>query len=179
MSVVSLRYAHAFADVVRSGNLDPATAQQQLRDFAGTLAESEALRQFLSNPSIAATDKLSILDTVAGRIGVYPQVRNLIAVMMDHERLHDLPEIVAEYETLVDEQASISEAYITSARPLDPADRDELEARLGTLAGGSVRTTYQEDPALLGGAIVRLGSTVYDGSVRGQLDRLKQRLVNA
>jgi F-type H+-transporting ATPase subunit delta len=179
MSVLTLRYAHAFGDVAKAGNLDPAVAQQQLHDFADTLNGSHELREFLMNPSIPATEKLRIVDAIVARIGVYPQVRNFIAVIMKNERFEDLNEILAEYATVVDEQGNVSDAEVTTARPLQDADRAELEARIAALANGPIRATYHEDSTLLGGVIVRIGSTVYDGSVKGQLQQLKQRLVNA
>jgi F-type H+-transporting ATPase subunit delta len=179
MSVVSLRYAHAFAAVATSSHLDTAAAQQQLSDFAGTLAGSRELREVLMNPSIATEQKLKVLDAIAARIGMFPQVRNFIAVIMDHQRLHELAEILTEYHAVADEQSHMAEAEITSARPLNDQDRAELEAQVAKLAGGRVRTTYHQDATLLGGAVVRIGSTVYDGSIRAQLQQLKDKLVNA
>jgi F-type H+-transporting ATPase subunit delta len=179
MSVISLRYAHAFAAVVASTQMDSAAAQQQLNDFSGTLAGSVQLREVLMDPSIASEQKLKVLDAIAGRIGMFPQVRNFIAVIVDHQRLDELNEILAEYHTAADEQSNIAEAEITSAHPLNDQDRAELESQVAKLAGGRVRATYLQDASLLGGAIVRIGSTVYDGSVRAQLQQLKQRLVNA
>jgi F-type H+-transporting ATPase subunit delta len=179
MSTVSLRYAHAFGDVVKANHIDAVVAKQQLEDFSGTLLGSPELHEFLGNPSIPAPEKLKIVDAVTARIGVYPQVRNFIAVIMTHERLHALPEIVAEFAAFADQAASITDAVVTTARPLHDADRIELEARIGALAGGAVRTTYTQDSTLLGGAVVRIGSTVYDGSVRAQLQQLKEKLIDA
>lgn len=179
MSIVSLRYAHAFADVAKSSNLDAAAAQQQLRDFAQTLTGSPELREFLNNPSIATPEKLKIIDAIGSRLGFLAQVRNFVAVIMSHERLNVLDEILTEYAVVVDQQSSVHEADVTTARPLHDADRADLESRIASLAGGSVRTTYHQDEALLGGAVVRIGSTVYDGSVRAQLQQLKEKLVNA
>lgn len=179
MSVLSLRYAHAFASVANQNHLDTAAAQQQLEDFNGTLADSRQLREVLMNPSIENGPKLRILDAIASRIGMFPQVRNFLAVIMDHQRLHELSEILAEYHAVADEQAHTAEAEITSARALNADDRAELESQVARLAGGQVRATYREDPTLLGGAIVRIGSTVYDGSIRAQFQQLKQKMGNA
>jgi len=179
MSVLSLRYAHAFASVAASSRLDVAAAQQQLDDFSKTLAGSRDLREVLMNPSIANEQKLKVLDAISGRIGMFPQVRNFIAVIMDHQRLAELDEILGEYHAVADEAAGMAEAEITSALPLNGQDRAELEAQVAKLAGGRVRTTYLQDATLLGGAVVRIGSTVYDGSIRAQLQQLKQKLVNA
>jgi F-type H+-transporting ATPase subunit delta len=179
MSALTLRYAHAFASVAASSHLDSNAAQQQLRDFSDTLADSHELREVLMNPSIVNEQKLKILDAIVGRIGMIPQVRNFLAVIMDHQRLPDLDEIITEYHEIADEQSGLAEAEITSARPLNHEDRVELEAQVAKVAGGRVRATYREDAALLGGAVVRIGSTVYDGSLRGQFQQLKRKLVSA
>jgi F-type H+-transporting ATPase subunit delta len=179
MSVLSLRYAHAFASVAASSHLDVAAAEQQLDDFSGTLAGSRELREVLMNPSIANEQKLKVLDAIAGRIGMFPQVRNFIAVIMDHQRLDELDEILTEYHAVADDQTGLTEAEITSARPLNDEDRAELEVQVAKLAGGRIRTTYFQDASLLGGAVVHIGSTVYDGSIRTQLQQLKQKLANA
>jgi F-type H+-transporting ATPase subunit delta len=173
------RYARAFAEVAESAGLDAAAAEQQIRDFAETLAGSGELRELLENPSIELPQKLKVLDAIAARIKMFPQVRNFIAVILEHQRLPELDEILTEYEELVDEHAGAVEARITSARPLNAEDRAQLEAQIAKLAGARVRASYGEDATLLGGAVVEVGSTVYDGSVRAQLERLKQRLVNA
>ena len=179
MVVFAPRYAQALAQVVASKQLPAAAAQQQMRDFAGTLASSPDLHEVLLNPSIPEDQKLRLLDSLAGRIGMFREVRNFIAVMMDHQRLASLDEILAEYDMVADEGSGIAEAEITSAHPLHAEDRAVLEEQVARLAGGRVRASYKEDSALLGGAIVRIGSTVYDGSVRAQLQQLKERLINA
>jgi F-type H+-transporting ATPase subunit delta len=179
MSVLSLRYAHAFASVAASSHLDTAAAQQQLKDFSGTLAGSRELREVLMDPSIATEQKLKVLDAISARIGMYPQVRNFLAVIMEHQRLAELDEVLTEYHAIADEQSNLTEADITSARPLNDQDRAELEAQVAKLAGGRLRATYHQDANLLGGVVVRIGSTVYDGSIRGQLQQLKQKLVSA
>jgi F-type H+-transporting ATPase subunit delta len=165
--------------VAASSHLDTTAAQQQLDDFSKTLAGSRELREVLMNPSIANEQKLKVLDAIAGRIGMFPQVRNFLTVIMHHQRLAELDEILAEYHAVADEQSHVAEAEITSAHPLNDQDRRELETHVTKLAGGPVRATYHQDASLLGGAVVRIGSTVYDGSIRAQLQQLKQRLVNA
>ena len=173
------RYARAFADVAESARLNAAAAQQQIRDFADTLADSHELRELLENPSIEMAKKLKVLDAIAARMKLYPQVRNLIAVILEHHRLSELEEILTAYRDLADEHAGAVEARITSARPMNAVDRAQLEAQIAKLAGARVNASYAEDASLLGGAVVEIGSTVYDGSVRAQLQQLKQKLVNA
>jgi len=179
MAVVTLRYAHAFEQVVISSKLDAAAALGQLHDFSATFAGSSELREVLGDPSIAREQKLRILDAIAGKIGMFQQVRNFIAVITEHERLHELDQIIREYAEAADTDAGISDAEITTALPLNDADRVQLEEQVGKLAGTRVRAVYSQDASLLGGVIVKLGSTVYDGSIRGQLEQMKQRLINA
>lgn len=179
MSVLALRYAHAFAAVAVSTHLDVTAAQQQLTDFSETLAGSRDLREVLMNQSIPNGQKLKVLDAISARIGMFPQVRNFLAVVMEHQRLAELDEILTEYHGVADEQSGLTEAEITSVHDLSAEDRAELELQVEKLAGGRVRTTYRQDATLLGGAVVRIGSTVYDGSIRARLQQLKQRLVNA
>jgi F-type H+-transporting ATPase subunit delta len=173
------RYARAFAEVAESAKLDAAAAKQQMEDFAGTLADSSELRGFLENPSVEMDKKLKVLDAIADRIKMFPQVRNFIAVILEHHRLTELDQILSEYRELVDEHAGAVEARVTSSRPLNHEDRAQLELQIAKLAGARIRASYAEDASLLGGAIVEIGSTVYDGSVRAQLQKLKQQLVNA
>jgi F-type H+-transporting ATPase subunit delta len=173
------RYARAFAEVAEASGLAPAAAQQQLQDFADTLGGSAELRDLLGSPAIPTAQKVKVLDALAPRMGLVRPVRNFLAVILEHQRLSDLDEIRTEYRELADQHAGAVEATITSARPLDRETRAELEAQIAKLAGAGVRATYQEDPGLLGGAVVQIGSTVYDGSIRAQLGNLRHRLVSA
>jgi F-type H+-transporting ATPase subunit delta len=179
MATVAPRYARAFAEVVESARLDASEVERQMRDFSETLAGSTELREVLENPSIEMPDKLRVLDGIATRIGMFFQVRNFIAVIVEHHRLGELEEILGGYRELIDKQEDAVEAQITSARPLNDEDRAQLEAQIAKLAGARVHANYAEDASLLGGAVVEIGSTVYDGSVRAQLQQLKQRLMNA
>ena len=98
------RYARAFAEVAESARLDSTKALRQMRDFSETLAGSSELREFLENPSIETSAKLKVLDAIAGRIGMLPQVRNFIAVISEHHRLSELDQILAAYAELADEK---------------------------------------------------------------------------
>jgi F-type H+-transporting ATPase subunit delta len=180
MAIVDSRYARAFASVVASQHLDSNAAQSQLQDFAATLDGSPELREILQDPSIPEEQKLRVLDGIAGRIGMFPAVRNFIALITHHNRLHELGDILSAYHAIADEAGDITEAEIVSAHPLDAGNRALLEQQVAKLAGGQrVNATYSEDASLLGGAVVRIGSTIYDGSVRAQLQQLKQRLIAA
>jgi F-type H+-transporting ATPase subunit delta len=179
MSVFAARYARALADVVLDAKLNTAEVEQQLEDFAATFAGSKDLRELLLNPSISAQKRVAILDKINGRVGCGPQVRNFLAVLITHERLGALDEILEEYRQEMNRRLSISDAEVVTARPLEDQERAELEGQVSVLAGhNKVNATFREDKSLIGGAIVRIGSTIYDGSVRGRLERLKERLVS-
>ena len=179
MATFAPRYARAFAQVADSTGLDGIAALQQMRAFSELVDGNRELREALTNPSIAQEQKLRVVDALAGRLGMLPQVRNFIAVVMRNERLGDLKAIIDDYSVLADRQSGYFEAQISTARPLNEQDRVELEEQVSRMAGGKVRTTYVEDPALIGGAVIKIGSTVYDGSVRTQLADLRQKLLNA
>ena len=121
--VVALRYAHACASAAASAKLDVPAAQQQMSDFAATLAGSRELREILENPSIPSDQKLAVVDGIAAKLGLMREVRNFIAVMMDHQRLSDLNEIIAAYDQVADAGLGLAEAEITSAFDLNEDDR--------------------------------------------------------
>jgi F-type H+-transporting ATPase subunit delta len=180
MAAIDLRYARALAAVISDQKLDVVAAQGQLNDFADLLEASAELREVLENPSIPEPQKLKVLDAIAAKSGMSKTVRNFIAVIAQHERLHELRSMVSAYATIADENASVAEAEIVSAKPLDAGNKQLLEAQIAKLTGlDKVHATYSEDEALLGGAVVTIGSTVYDGSVRAQLQQLKARMVAA
>jgi F-type H+-transporting ATPase subunit delta len=179
MSVFAARYARALADVVLDAKLNTAEVERQLEDFAATFAGSKDLRELLLNPSISAQKRVAILDKINGRVGCGPQVRNFLAVLIGHERLGALAEILEEYRQEMNRRLSISDAEVVTARPLEDQERAKLEGQVSALAGNRVNATFREDKSLIGGAIVRIGSTIYDGSVRGRLERLKERLVSS
>jgi F-type H+-transporting ATPase subunit delta len=177
MAEFAARYARALADVVEDRKLGVGQVQQQLEDFALTFAGSKDLQEVLLNPTLPVKKRVSILDAVNRKIGVGPKVRNFIAVLIEHERLDALNEILEEYRLEIARRLGISEVEVTTARPLHEEERAELESQVMGLAGTEIRATFLEDPSLIGGAIVRIGSKVYDGSIRGRLERLKDQLV--
>jgi F-type H+-transporting ATPase subunit delta len=176
MASVASTYARAFADVVLSAHLDADRSIAELRVIASLLAESADLRRVWENPAIPADQKRRVLDVIADRDKISKQVRNLIAVLIDHRRVHFFEPIIAQLEKELDARMGFAEAQITSSRELGDAEKRAFEAQVAKLTGKKVRAHYEQDPSLLGGAVVRLGSTIYDGSVKGQLERLKETI---
>ena len=177
MSIFASRYARAFADAVEDTKLDATEVDRQLDAFAFAWNESHELRQLFENPVFPAEEKVAVLDKLNQRIGMSPLVRNFLAVLISHDRIAAFTEVVAEYRREMDRRQGIFEVDIVSARQLGDDERKELEAQVGQLAGGRIKARYREDQTLLGGVIVTVGSTVYDGSVRGRLDQLKEELI--
>jgi F-type H+-transporting ATPase subunit delta len=176
MASVASTYARAFADVVLGAHLDVNRALSELRAVNSLLNESSELRRVWENPAIPAEQKRRVLDAIAQRDGISKQARNLVAVLIDHRRVHFLEPIIRQLEKELDARLGFAEADITSARQLGDPEKREFEAQVGRLTGKKVRARYDLDASLLGGAVVRIGSTIYDGSVKGQLEKMKEAI---
>jgi F-type H+-transporting ATPase subunit delta len=179
MASVVGTYARAFADVVmtKSNLLDPARMLQELRGIEALLQESDPLRRVLENPSIPGDRKRAVLDAITMRLGTTRQVRNFIAVLIDHRRLPLFSEILKQLEQELNDRQGFAEAQVSSARQLSDPEKQMLEAEIAKMTGKKVRARYQQDSSLLGGAVVQVGSTIYDGSVKGQLEKIREQLV--
>ena len=178
MAAFVSRYARAFADVVADFKLDTASVEQQLKDFVATWDSSAVLREVFEDPSVPAVQKIAVIDQMKAKLGLAPQVRNLLAVLVDHNRIGALHEIVAEYHRQLQERLGIFQAEVVTARELKAADKSALLEHVSGLAKGKVNATFRIDPEILGGVVVRIGSTVYDGSVLGRVERLKEVLAS-
>jgi F-type H+-transporting ATPase subunit delta len=177
MADVSIRYARALADVITGAKLDAAKAVEQLGSFVAAFQESLELREVWESPAIPVEQKHKLLDALAVRLGVTDRpVRNLIAVLIDQDRVSLLPEIARQLQTELNSRNGRIDAEIVSARELAPEQRSALIAEISRLTGKVVLPYYATDEKLLGGVTIRVGSTIYDGSVRGQLQRIRQQL---
>ena len=176
MASVASTYARAFADVALEAHLDPQRAVGGLRRIEGLLNESVELRRVWENPAVPADQKRNLLDAIAQREAIEPHVRNLVAVLIDHRRTPFLGRIAEQVEKELDARLGFAEAQVTSARELQDEEKRTLEAQIAKASGKKVRAHFALDSSLLGGAVVRVGSTVYDGSVKGQLERIKQAI---
>ena len=178
MAAFSARYATAFLDVMMEAGLDTGAIDRQLSDFLATWNGSAELRAFFTNPAIAAAQKVAFLDTLNSRMGMQKELRNLIAVLIDNGRIGHVAEVAQLYRRQLQERLGIHPAEIVTARELSAEERESLLAGIARLAGGGrIEPSFKLDRAILGGTVVRIGSTVYDGSVRGRLERLKEKLM--
>jgi F-type H+-transporting ATPase subunit delta len=177
MAAFVSRYARAFLDVVMAAHLDAAALDKQLADFEATWDGSPELQTFFQNPAVVAPQKVAILDKLNQKMGLQKELRNLLAVLINNDRVGHIHEVAAAYRQQLQEQLGIRQAEIVTARELDSDERKALLDGVGKLAGARIEAKFSEDKSILGGAVVRIGSTVYDGSVRGRLERLKEVLV--
>jgi F-type H+-transporting ATPase subunit delta len=175
------RYAQAFAEVVNDGrraDLDTAALDRQFSDFLATWQSSSDLRTFFENPAIPAAQKIAVLDKLNEKMGLAKALRNLLAVLITNNRIAHVAEVAAAWRRILEQEQGIRPAQIVTARELAGDERDALVNEVAKLAGAKVNASFKLDPSILGGAVVRIGSTVYDGSVRGRLERLKEALVS-
>jgi len=177
MAAFVSRYAHAFLDVVTQAKLDTAAIEKQIEDFEATWDGSRELQTFFENPAVTALQKVAILDKLNAKLGLQKELRNLLAVLIDHDRIRQVHDVIAAYRAALQEQLGIRQAEIVTARELSAAEQKTLADGVGKLAGALIEPVFRLDKAILGGTVVRIGSTVYDGSVRGRLERLKEALV--
>jgi len=169
------RYAKAVFEIgTEQGTLDRIGAD--LRSLAAALKESAELATVMSNPAIRRTDRRRVVDALINRVGAGPAAKNLVYLLLDGERLATLPAISREVDAMIEAKAGRVTAEVTSAKPLSAAQLAQLTAALEKLSGKKVDVRKSEDPTLLGGVVAKVGDVVYDGSLRTQLDTLRDEL---
>ena len=172
------RYARALVEVAtKPGSaVSPEQITGELQSFIGILNASTELRNVLLSPAVTPAKKKALLDALGQRLGITTVTRNFLRVVMDHRRLAYLEEMLSGFQTLLDEQMGIVRAEVTAAQPVEGEQQTALASRLGELTGKKVRLDFSVDARLLGGVVARIDSTIYDGSVRGQLSAIERRL---
>lgn len=175
MKSASLQYANALADIVlEQGAAEP--ARKQLEDFEAAYAESGELRNFLASPAVTRQEKHAVIEKIVARLGASKIIRNFLFVIVDNQRAHLLPEIVESFEHVLRQREGVAEAEVTSAIELTNKQKATLLQTLERLTGKKVQAKYTLVPGLLGGAVVRIGDTIYDGSVKKRLNVLRAQL---
>jgi F-type H+-transporting ATPase subunit delta len=175
-TVVANRYARALADVVTStGNY--LQVLRELEAFSAVYRQSAELREVCDTPAVAMPKKLGVLQALADRLGSSPVVLNFLRVVMSHYRMPLLAEIVPAFRNVAYARLGVVRVKISSASELSKEERDRLRARFNGLTQKQSELEFHLDGNLIGGLVAQIGSTVYDGSIRGQLDRMRERLV--
>jgi F-type H+-transporting ATPase subunit delta len=171
----SLQYANALADVaLQQGSV--AAAAKQLGDFVAAYKLSAELRNALASPAVKREEKHAIVEKISERLGAGKILRNFLYTVIDHQRTHLLPEMAETFQEVIRQRQGIAEAEISSAVELSVAQKKQLSQTLERITGKKIESRFTLNPALLGGAVVRIGSTIYDGSLRSGLNALRARL---
>lgn len=175
MKSASLQYANALADVaLQQGAAEPVL--KQLNDFAGAYAESAELRNFLASPAIKIKEKHAVTEKLSARLGASKILRNFLFLVIDHRRTLMIPELAEAFQAVIRERQGVAEAEVTSAVELSAAQKKTLGQSLEKKTGKKIEAQYAVDAKLLGGVVVRIGDTVYDGSLQHRLNEMRAKL---
>ena len=173
---VSRRYAKALSEVAAErGVLE--SVGRDLDTIAGLFKQNREATSFFANPGIPLADKRRVLQSLAERAGIQPLSANFLGLILEKKRLPHLPEIVLAYEELTDERLNRARATVTSATPLPAPTLEGLRARLGMAIGKEIYLEARVDSEIMGGVVAQVGSTIYDGSLRTQLRRMREQLL--
>jgi F-type H+-transporting ATPase subunit delta len=173
------RYARALLDVAVQEKQDPQAIERQLADFVDVFKQHPAFEKVLLNPAVPAPRKRAAIAAVTAKAKVAAALGKLLVLLAERDRLVLLPDLLAAYRDRLLDYQKVVRAEVTTAAPL-PKDRAQaIERSLGQLTGRTVTMATRVDPALIGGVVARIGSTVYDGSIATQLQKMKQKLVES
>jgi F-type H+-transporting ATPase subunit delta len=177
VETIARRYGTALADVVlKTGETQ--SVSSELKGWEEMLASSSDLRSALANPAIAHLDKAKVLESLIAKTNPSKTTANFLRVLQRNSRLTELSEINEKFAAVLEERSGHVAAEVTSARELSADQKGELKSNLEKLTGKQVQLNFGIDENIIGGVVTRVGSTVYDGSVRTQLENLKEQLVN-
>lgn len=173
---VARRYAVALADVVLSRG-EAQEVREELEAWDALMRSNTELLEVFRHPAITYDQKRAVLEELIRRTRPRPTTANFLKVLLLNGRLAELSEVSTQFAQELDRRSGVVTAQVTTARPLSADAQEALSARLGQLTGRRVRLQFEVDDELIGGVLTRIGSTLYDGSVRGRLQQIKQRMV--
>jgi len=173
--VVANRYARALAEVVAPSG-DYRRVLQELQDFASAYRESHELREVFASPAVALPQKMNVLVVIGQKLGESPVTLNFLRVLLANYRMPFLEEAVQAYRKIANDRLGVVQVSVSSASDLSETERESVAARFRELTGKQVELEFRTDSELLGGILAQIGSTVYDGSVRGNLARIREQL---
>ena len=175
VQTVARRYASALVDVVLERG-EAREVQEELLAWERMFQASPMLQEVFRNPTIALDKKRGVLNKLIERAKPRPTTANFLKVLLQNQRITDLGEINKKFAELLDERAGMVAAIVTTARSVPENAQQKLQAKLLSLTGKQVRINFTTDPELIGGLVTRIGSTVYDGSVRNHLQLIKEKM---
>jgi len=174
-STVARRYAAALADVVVAQN-EAREVQEELATWELMMTQNQELLEVFRNPTVPYDQKRRVLTTLIARTKARPTTANFLQVLLQNNRLVELPGVNSRFAQELDNRSGVVSAHVTTARTIPEDARQSLQSRLTDMTGRRVRLEFSEDEELIGGVVTRVGSTVFDGSVRGQLQQIKEQL---
>ena len=172
---VARRYASALADVIIERN-EEAEVREELIAWERRILSNPPLLEVFTNPTVPYEQKAKVLNELIARTKVRSTTANFLRILLKNQRLAELAQVNAKLAQVLDERAGVVSAQVTSARPVTDSIKGALQEKLGLITGKRIRLSFQTDETLLGGIVTRIGSTIYDGSVRTQLQRLGEEL---
>ena len=175
VQIVARRYAMALADVVLERN-EAAEVQRELAAWENIIQASPELQEVFRNPTIVLDQKRAVLKRLIERTRPRQTTVNFLNVLLQNQRLTELSEINRKFVEVLDERAGMIAARVTTARPVSKNFQQDLHTKLSSLTRKKVRIDFATDPDLIGGLVTRIGSTVYDGSVKNQLQQFKDKM---
>jgi F-type H+-transporting ATPase subunit delta len=172
---VARRYASALADVALERR-EAREVQQELVAWADMMQSNANLREVFANPTIALDQKRGVLKRLIEIARPRPTTVNFLRLLLQNQRLPELDQINKRFAAVLDDRAGMIAAQVTTARPVAPETQQTLQTKLRNMTGKSVRIEFATDPDMIGGLVTRIGSTIYDGSVRNQLAQIKEKM---
>ncbi len=176
VETVARRYANALVDVVtKTGETNP--VQTELKSWEQMIGANGDLQTAFRNPSISQINKEKVLESLIEKTKPTKTTANFLRVLLRNSRLTEISEINQKFASVLEERGGGISAQITSARPLTEAQKSEIQTNLERMTGKKISPKFETDETLIGGVVTRIGSTVYDGSVKTQLQELKQQMI--
>jgi F-type H+-transporting ATPase subunit delta len=176
IQTIARRYATALADVVIKNN-EASEVQQELTVWDQMMQSNQSLLEVFRNPTIPYVQKSSVLNTLIEKANIRKTTANFLKVLLRNQRLGELHEVKKRFAEELDQRAGMITAQVKTARPTSPEQQSSLQMTLTQVTGKKVKLNFEVDESLIGGVVTHIGSTVYDGSVRNQLDQLKEKLI--
>ena len=176
-TTIANRYARALADVIVERN-ETKDVAKELIDFERMMSGHSQLRDVFASPVIATERKRAVLDELLARAGLRQTTSNFLRLLLDNARLHNLDQMLDALSRELDARMNIVSAEVTTAREIGQQEKAALQSQLKAATGKDVRLQFRTDPAIIGGVVTRIGSLVYDGSIKNQLAQMKRELMN-
>ena len=178
VETVARRYALALADVVTKTN-EIDSVRAELKSWETLINSNADLQSAFGNPAISQANKEKVLESLIEKTRPTKTTANFLRVLLRNSRLTELGEINEKFASVLEERSGTVSAQITSARPLSEGEKAELQRNLAKLTGKAISPKFEIDATLIGGVVTRLGSTVYDSSVKTQLAELKAQMIGS